>query len=89
VSLSSEQLPQCCFFYQTQNKFTFFDSFIQITSKSKKQRKTDFFFFESSISEDKIGDFIRKKKAIEAWKKRLIQFKPFGNCLMVCFLTPF
>lgn len=36
-----------------------------------------------STPKDKTGDYLRKRRAVEAWK-RAIQFRPFGTCFMVC-----
>ncbi|KAK7314766.1 hypothetical protein VNO77_33294 [Canavalia gladiata] len=36
---------------------------------------------ESFNPKDKTGDYLRKRRAVEAWKKA-IQFRPFGTCIM-------
>ena len=47
-------------------------------------------FFQSK--EDKTGDYLIKKRAVEAWKRkknRANQLLPFGKSLMVRSITPF
>jgi len=67
----------CVFVFSTETGVAF--SLQKVTRERERDKEGESF----STPKDKTGDYLRKKRAVEAWK-RAIQFRPFGTCIMVC-----